>query len=77
MKTYFYVPKIKYEKIYINNELVYKVDGMCWSTPSPCLRNINREIIKNMGLEYILKNENEKSICNNTFIKTLSILINQ
>lgn len=46
---YFYVPKIKYEKIYINNELVYKVDGMCWSTPSPCLRNINREITRKYG----------------------------
>ncbi len=40
----FYVKKVNYDEIFIDNEKVFKVEGMCWATPSPCLRNINKRI---------------------------------
>lgn len=42
---FFYVSDVKFNKIQIDNEEVYKVEGMCWATPSPCLRNINKRIV--------------------------------
>ena len=52
----FYVKDVAYEEIYLNNEKIYKVKGMCWSTPSPCLRNINKTIKKSYGYKiYINK----------------------
>ena len=43
---FFYVKDVEYKEVIINNEKVYKVEGMCWATNSPCLRNINKTIIR-------------------------------
>ena len=40
---YFYVNNVDYSINYIDNTKVFIVDGMCWSTPSPCLRNTNKK----------------------------------
>ncbi len=42
----FYVKKVNYDETLIDNEKVFKVEGMCWATPSPCLRNINKKIVR-------------------------------
>ncbi len=52
----FYVKDVEFDKIKINDEEVYKVEGMCWATPSPCLRNINKKIIKIKNYRVYLNN---------------------
>ena len=46
----------EFDRIKINDEEVYKVEGMCWATPSPCLRNINKKIIKIKNYRVYLDN---------------------
>jgi hypothetical protein len=52
----FYVKDVEFDRIKINDEEVYKVEGMCWATPSPCLRNINKKIIKIKNYRVYLDN---------------------
>jgi len=40
----YFTDKVDYQIKFIDNEKIYKVDGMCWAIPSPCLRNINQRI---------------------------------
>jgi len=40
----YFTDKVDYQIEFIDNEKIYKVDGMCWATPSPCFRNINKRI---------------------------------
>ena len=40
----------------INGEKVYNVKGMCWATPTPCLRNTNKKIEKKYGFKIYLNN---------------------
>ena len=42
---FYYVKKVEYDEITIDNEKIYKVKGMCWATNSPCLRNVNKKIV--------------------------------
>lgn len=53
---FFFVKKIKYKEQYINGEKVFKVEGMCWATPAPCLRNINRKIKKKYNYRFYYNN---------------------
>ena len=45
----FYVEKTTYSVSSINNQKIYVVKGMCWATPSPCLRNTNKDITTKYG----------------------------
>ena len=54
---FFYVKKVKFDEILINGEKIYKVDGMCWATNSPCLRNINKKIIFIKNYRVYLNND--------------------
>ena len=53
---FFYVSDVKFNKIQIDNQEVYKVEGMCWATPSPCLRNIDKKIIYIKNYRFYLNN---------------------
>ena len=52
----FYVEKIDYVESSINNQKIYIVKGMCWATPTPCLRNTNKNIKSKFGYKVYLNN---------------------
>ena len=52
---FFYIKNVDYKKDYINDELVYKVNDACWSTPSPCVRKLNFKIEKFLNYRVYLK----------------------
>ena len=52
---FFYVPKNDYKIIVIEEKKFYKVSGMCWDTPSVCIRGIPKfKIINNYVFFYKL-----------------------
>jgi len=53
---FFFVKKIKYKEQYVNGEKVFKVEGMCWATPTPCLRNINKKIKRKYNYRFYYNN---------------------
>ena len=52
----FHIENVNFDETIINGEKVYKVKGMCWATPTPCLRNINKKIEKKYGFKIYLNN---------------------
>ncbi len=52
---FYYIKNIEYEKNFIDEEIVFKVDGMCWATPSPCVRNLNLKIENHLNYKFYLK----------------------
>ena len=52
----FHIENVEYTKSLINNEKIYVVKGMCWATPSPCMRNINKKIEFKYGYKIYLDN---------------------
>ena len=52
---FYYVKNVEYEKNFIDGEIVFKVDGMCWATPSPCVRNLNLKIENYLNYKVYLK----------------------
>lgn len=47
---FYWIKKVKYEEIIINNHLIYSVNDSCWNVPSTCVRNLhNLKIIKKNG----------------------------
>ena len=51
---FFYVENVKFTTDYIGNEKVHIVTGMCWATPSPCLRNKDIKIFRNNKYRFFL-----------------------
>ena len=51
----YYIQNVDYSKEYINNELVYKVESACWSTPSPCVRKLSFKIEKFLNYRVYLR----------------------
>ena len=52
----FHIEKVNYSEKIINGEKVYNVKGMCWATPTPCLRNIQKKIEMKYGFRIYLNN---------------------
>lgn len=52
---FFYIKNVDYNKDYINDELVFKVNDACWSTPPPCVRKLNFKIEKFLNYRVYLK----------------------
>ena len=52
----FFVENVEYNKIFLNDEKAFIVKGMCWATPSPCIRSNNFRIQKKFGYKVYLKN---------------------
>lgn len=52
----FHIENVNFDEKIINGEKVYNVKGMCWATPTPCLRNINKKIEKKYGFKFYLNN---------------------
>lgn len=52
----FYIENVNYSETLINNEKVYVVKGMCWATPSPCVRNADKKIKIKYGYKIYLNN---------------------
>ncbi len=52
----FHIENVNFNEQIINGEKVYNVKGMCWATPTPCLRNTNKKIEKKYGFKIYLNN---------------------
>ena len=52
---FFYVKKINFVEEEINNEKIYiPINDSCWATPTPCLKNTNKDIIKRYTYRFYL-----------------------
>ena len=52
----FHIENVDFSERVINNEKVYVVKGMCWATPSPCMRNADRKTEIKYGYKIYLNN---------------------
>ncbi len=52
----FHIENVDFSEGLINNEKVFIVKGMCWATPSPCLRNVDKKIEIKYGYKIFLNN---------------------
>ena len=52
----FHIENVNYSEALINNEKVYVVEGMCWATPTPCVRNADRKTKIKYGYKIYLNN---------------------
>ncbi len=52
----FHIENVDFSETLINNEKVYVVKGMCWATPSPCMRNADRKTEIKYGYKIYLNN---------------------
>ena len=53
----YYVKKVTFEEKYLNGFKVYRVQGMCWTTPTPCLRSMNKKIEIINSYKFYSKND--------------------